>query len=326
MEKAFDRIEWKFLTEVLRRFRFTDEFIDLVDACNRENHFSLLVNDTSTPFFTTTRGLWQGDLLSPTLFILVEEVLGRTLSRAVSRGLIQPYHSKRGCPIISHSLFADDAILFLNRCEASIKGLMTIISSYERAIGQFVNISKSNFIVASSTTISTIRRIQDITRFSRGHLPFYYLGCLIFLGCTRIHYFDTLLCKLRKKLTGWKLQLLSSRGRIQLIRHVLMSMPLHLLAVHEVPDTILQFVRRICTLNFFLSPHESFSLINVTFKRQDLSHLTSDHAEICFIRFVRSHKNSGVKRARVGAVLGWVTSLRSPWVCARVARCLLFMC
>ncbi|CAA7397123.1 unnamed protein product [Spirodela intermedia] len=156
MEKAFDRIEWNFLTEVLRRFGFTDEFIDLVDACIRENHFSLLVNSTSTPFFTTTRGLQQGDPLSPTLFILVEEALSRTLSRAVTRGLIQPYHSKRGCPIISHSLFADDAILFLNGCETSIKGLMTIISSYERAAGQLVNASKSSFIVASSATISTI--------------------------------------------------------------------------------------------------------------------------------------------------------------------------
>ncbi|CAA7397136.1 unnamed protein product [Spirodela intermedia] len=57
MEKAFHRIEWKFLTEILRRFGFTDKFIDLVDACVKENHFSLLVNGTSTPFFTITRGL-----------------------------------------------------------------------------------------------------------------------------------------------------------------------------------------------------------------------------------------------------------------------------
>ncbi|CAA6671236.1 unnamed protein product [Spirodela intermedia] len=279
MEKAFDRIEWNFLTEVLRRFGFTDEFIDLVNACIRENHFSLLVNSTSIPLFTATRGLWQGDPLSPTL-ILVEEVLSRTLSRAVTRGLIQPYHSKRGCLIISHSLFADDAILFLNGCEAFIKGLMTIISSYERATGQLVNASKSSFMVTSSrsnrglmsiisryeraagqlvnaskssfivgpsTPIGTIRRIQGLIGFSRGHLPFDYLGCLIFLGRRRIHYFDALVGKLRKKLAGWKLQLLSPGGRIQLIRHVLMSMPLHLLAVHEVPDTVLQTIRRICT-------------------------------------------------------------------------------
>ncbi|CAA7397131.1 unnamed protein product [Spirodela intermedia] len=247
MEKAFDRIEWSFLIKVLRRFGFTDDFIDLIDACVRENHFSLLVNGSSTPFFTATRGLRQGDLLSPTLFILVEEVLSRSLTRAINQGLIRPYYSKRGCPIISHSLFADDAILFLNGCETSIRGLMSIISRYERAAGQLVNASKSSFTVGPSTPIGTIRRIQGLTRFSRGHLPFDYLGCPIFLGRRRIHYFDALVGKLRKKLVGWKLQLLSPGGRIQLIRHVLMSMPLHLLAVHEVPDTILQTIRRICT-------------------------------------------------------------------------------
>ncbi|CAA7397126.1 unnamed protein product [Spirodela intermedia] len=247
MEKAFDRIEWSFLIKVLRCFRFTDDFIDLVDACVRENHFSLLVNGSSTPFFTATRGLRQGDPLSPTLFILVEEVLSRSLTRAINQGLIRPYYSKRGCPIISHSLFADDAILFLNGCETSIRGLMSIISRYERAAGQLVNASKSSFTVGPSTPIGTIRRIQGLIGFSRGHLPFDYLGCPIFLGRRRIHYFDALVGKLRKKLAGWKIQLLSPGGRIQLIRHVLMSMPLHLLAVHEVLDTVLQTIRRICT-------------------------------------------------------------------------------
>ncbi|CAA7390411.1 unnamed protein product [Spirodela intermedia] len=88
-------------------------------------------------------------------------------------------------------------------------------------------------MVGPSTPIGTIRRIQGLTGFSHGHLPFEYLGCLIFLGRRCIHYFDALVGKLRKKLAGWKLQLLSPGGRIQLIHHVLMSMPLHLLAVHE---------------------------------------------------------------------------------------------
>ncbi|CAA7401133.1 unnamed protein product [Spirodela intermedia] len=159
MEKAFDRIEWSFLIKVLRCFGFTEDLINLVDACVRENHFSLLVNGSSTPFFTAMRGSRQGDPLSPTLFILVEEVLSRSLTRAINQGLIRPYYSKRGCPIISHSLFADDAILFLNGCETSIRGLISIISRYERAVGQLLNASKSSFMVGPSTPIGTIRCI-----------------------------------------------------------------------------------------------------------------------------------------------------------------------
>ena len=131
MEKAFDRIEWRSIAEVLRRFGFATAVINLVDVCMKENHFSLLVNGHSTPFFTASRGLRQGDPLSPTLFILVEEIFSRSLSRAIAQGLIQPYYSKRGCPIISHSMFVDNAILFLNGYEASLQGLMRILSGYE---------------------------------------------------------------------------------------------------------------------------------------------------------------------------------------------------
>ena len=126
-------------------------------------------------------------------------------SLAIAQGLNQPYYSKRGCPIISHSMFEGDAILILNGCEASIQGLMRILSRYERAIRQLVSTSKNSFMVAPSTTINTIRRIQDITSFSRSHLPFDYLGSPIFSGRTRVHYFDGLLSKHRKKLAGWKL-------------------------------------------------------------------------------------------------------------------------
>ncbi|CAA7395567.1 unnamed protein product [Spirodela intermedia] len=247
MEKAFDRIEWSFLIKVLRCFGFTDDFIDLVDACVRDNHFSLLVNGSSTPFFTATRGLRQGDPLSPTLFILVEEVLSRSLTRAINQGLIRPYYSKRGCPIISHSLFANDAILFLNGCKTSIRGLMSIISRYERAAGQLVNASKSSFMVGPSTPIGTIRRIQGLTGFSRGHLPFDYLGCPIFLGRRRIHYFDALVGKLRKKLAEWKIQLLSPGGRIQLIRHLLQGDTHLLIERHRLPSNLLPTITMIKT-------------------------------------------------------------------------------
>ena len=189
----------------------------------KENHFSLLVNGHSSPFFTASRGLRQADPLSPTLFILVEEILSRFLSCVITQGLILPYYCKRGCPIISHSTFADDAILFLNRCEASIQGLMRILSGYERATGQLVNTLKSSFMVAPSTTINTICCIQDVMSFSRSHLPFDYLGCPIFSEHTRVHYFDGLLSKLRKKLVGWKLQLLSPGGCIQLVRYSLLE-------------------------------------------------------------------------------------------------------
>ena len=65
MEKAFNRIKWISIAEVLRHFGFVIAVINLVDVCMRENHLSLLANEHSTPFFTAFWGLRQGDPHSP---------------------------------------------------------------------------------------------------------------------------------------------------------------------------------------------------------------------------------------------------------------------
>ena len=79
-QKAFDMIEWRSIAEVLGRFGFVTVVINLVDVCVKENDFSLLVNGNSTLLFIATRHLRQGDSLSPTLFILVEEILSISLT------------------------------------------------------------------------------------------------------------------------------------------------------------------------------------------------------------------------------------------------------
>ncbi len=74
-----------------------------------------MVNDTSHGFFPSTRGLWQGDHLSPLLFIIVMEALSRMLERAVERGFLSGFLVGKSNGIelmISKLLFADDTLIF----------------------------------------------------------------------------------------------------------------------------------------------------------------------------------------------------------------------
>jgi hypothetical protein len=73
--------------------------------------FSVLVTFSPTSFFSSSRGLRQGDLLSPLLFIIVMEALGRMISAAVSGGLLSRF-SVGTVTDISHLLFTDDTLLF----------------------------------------------------------------------------------------------------------------------------------------------------------------------------------------------------------------------
>lgn len=66
-----------------------DEFWEEMDPVSYEMHFlpfSILVNGTSYGFFKSSRGLRQGDPLSPFLFIIVVEALGNLLARGVENG------------------------------------------------------------------------------------------------------------------------------------------------------------------------------------------------------------------------------------------------
>uniref|UniRef100_A0A2N9IZP5 C2H2-type domain-containing protein n=1 Tax=Fagus sylvatica TaxID=28930 RepID=A0A2N9IZP5_FAGSY len=82
LEKAYDRLEWDFIREVLTFFKFPPPFVDLVLDCVSTSSFSILVNGGQLENFKPSRGIRQGDPLSPYLFILCLEYLSLKILEA----------------------------------------------------------------------------------------------------------------------------------------------------------------------------------------------------------------------------------------------------
>lgn len=73
---------------MLQRYGFGSQWLRWIGACISIARFSIIVNGSPTGFFNISRGLHQGDPLSPLLFTLVIEILSRFLAKAGDGGLI----------------------------------------------------------------------------------------------------------------------------------------------------------------------------------------------------------------------------------------------
>ncbi|GAA0156707.1 hypothetical protein LIER_14134 [Lithospermum erythrorhizon] len=147
MTKAFDRLSWKFLKMVLRKFGFSESWINLI----------------------------MGDPLSPALFILAEEYLLGGLNKLIQEHPEVSFNG--GGPVKVPCLaFADDCIVFCNGLQSSVKSVMDWLNHYQHISRQLINTEKSTCILSAKLSPTRANMVTRSTGFKRESLPFTYLG------------------------------------------------------------------------------------------------------------------------------------------------------
>ncbi|XP_075091576.1 uncharacterized protein LOC142171774 [Nicotiana tabacum] len=171
-------------------------------------------------FFKSTRGVKQGDPLSPLLFMLSAEVLSRSLNKMFEDKDFIGFGMPKWSEPLNHLTYADDTIIFASTQPESLK-----------------------------------KAVRDATGFARWEFSFTNLGCPIFYTRRSKYYYNDLIEKVKAKLHSWKRKLLSFGGEATLITSVLQSMPVHMLSMLDPTNNVIEHLHKMFE-RFFLSTNE----------------------------------------------------------------------
>uniref|UniRef100_A0A453SZ45 Reverse transcriptase domain-containing protein n=1 Tax=Aegilops tauschii subsp. strangulata TaxID=200361 RepID=A0A453SZ45_AEGTS len=225
LARAFDTMSWPFLFEVLRQYGFGHRFMEWIAILLSSASTKVLINgDPSPPPIWHRCGLRQGDPVSPQLFVLAVDTLGRLLRRATELGVLQRLHPRR--PVPSVSLYADDVILFCHPTVGDITAVKSILLLFGRASSLLVNYAKSSATLIRCAA-DDVAPAVNLLGCPLAEFPITYLGILLTLHRPTAAQLQPVVDKTAGMLPTWKAHLMNKASRLAFVKAILSAIPIH---------------------------------------------------------------------------------------------------
>jgi hypothetical protein len=232
-EKAFDRVDLKYLWETMKTIGLKGKFLALVQGLVTGSTAKIHINGLFSEPIPLLRGVRQGDPLAPLLFALSTQPLLVRLDNALDSDSnlgIQVTENLKIC----HRLSADDVRIFIHANQNAFNELQSHINLYEKASGAKLNLEKSIIVPIAMQRIPDWLNETGCIIAAEGEV-IKYLGAPYGNKLTSQTTQKFCLDKLTKRITTYAPQFLTFTGRIQIVKQVLMSMPTYHLMYLNLP-------------------------------------------------------------------------------------------
>ncbi|XP_062093360.1 uncharacterized protein LOC133799353 [Humulus lupulus] len=241
--KAYDCVDWDFLELVLERKGFGEVWRTWMRGCLSSTSYSVFVNGRPRGKFKGYRGIRQGDSLSPFLFTLIADVLGRMVDKAKSASALRGFSVGKDKVDVSHLQFADDTIFFAND-EESLEDLLDILKVFGGVSGLSINLQKCQLLGINLQKEMVDQKASEIG-CEVGDWPIQYLGLPLGASPRSKGFWDPVLSKCATRLDSWKSAFLSRGGRLTLIQSVLSSIPVYYLSLFCIPKNVAMTIEKL---------------------------------------------------------------------------------
>ena len=239
VSKAYDRVEWSFLEVTMMKMGFDARWVALILSCINLASYSILVNGVPKGDIWPSRGIRQGDPLSPYLFLIFFEALNCQLQQATKFKAIKGFSLCKNGLKISHLFFADDTLLFYLATKSDLDVIQSILVLYEQASSHKLNREKTTVFFSKATPDE--RKIEIINELKVSEMREYekYLGLPAVVGRTKKASLNFIKERVWNKIQGWKEKLLSQAGMEVLLKAVVQAIPTFAMGCFKLPSGLL---------------------------------------------------------------------------------------
>ncbi|KAL0012167.1 hypothetical protein SO802_007275 [Lithocarpus litseifolius] len=245
LEKAYDKLEWSFIRDMLIRVNLPQNLIKLMMSCVSTVSTSIVVNGGALDQILPSRGLRQGDPLSPYIFILCMDFLSQLIEEKCSSKSWKPVRASRGGLAFSHLFFADDLVLFAKANQENCVVIRKVLDLFCSRSGQSVSGAKSRVYFSPNVDRARKEELCDILGFQSTPNLGKYLGIPIKHPGSSSQDFNFVLERVKQKLAGWKVNLLSLVGRLILVKHVSSTIPNYVMQSAYLSSKIIEGIDRV---------------------------------------------------------------------------------